>query len=166
MNRCLRPLLSACFVAALTGHGVVACECGGAPDVQSALATGDAVFRAKVEAVHDRFGLGRRTWYRIKSWFSDQPRPLDSAGYLSCCGFEVVMQVTGSWKGAPGEREQVLTGRGQGDCGFRFQPGVEYLIYARRLPSGDLATDICSRTRPIVGAREDLAILTRTSSGP
>lgn len=166
MERFCRLLLSVCFVAALTGRDAVACECGQTSDVKSALGTAHAFFRGEVEEVHDRLGVGRRTWYRIKGWFSDQPWALDSATYHSCCGLEVVVQVTGSWKGIVGERQRVLTGRGEGDCGFHFQPGVEYLIYARRLPSGDLVTDICTRTRQITGAREDLAILDGASTDP
>jgi hypothetical protein len=44
-------------------------------------------------------------------------------------------------------------------CAYRFQTGRKYLIYARKLESGVLSTSICSRTRPIEEAAEDLRYL-------
>jgi hypothetical protein len=163
MRSLKRLVVAACATVALAaGRGAAACECGAPSDVGPALATSDAVFRATVEAVTDRFGARRRAWYWIKGWFSDDTPPADSAAYVRCCGLDATLLVTASWKGVrPSERVHVLTGRGQGDCGFDFRVGVEYLVYARRLPSGEFLTDICTRTKPAVDAKEDLATLDR-----
>jgi hypothetical protein len=162
MMRLKRPVVAACVLISLAAaREAAACECGTRPDVDPALAASDAVFRATVETVRDRFGAGRRTWYWIKGWFSDAT-PSDAAAYLRCCGLDVTLRVTSSWKGVePGAQVQVLTGRGQGDCGFQFQEGVEYLVYGRLLPSGELFTDICTRTKPAANAKEELATLDR-----
>jgi 5-hydroxyisourate hydrolase-like protein (transthyretin family) len=49
---------------------------------------------------------------------------------------------------------------GGGDCGYAFDVGGEYLIYAYRHPqNGRLSTGICSRTRPLSTAGEDLKYL-------
>jgi hypothetical protein len=62
---------------------------------------------------------------------------------------------------------EIVTGMGGGDCGYRFKTGGKYLVYASKTGSG-LSASICSRTRPIAEAQEDLRYLTRmgaTASG-
>jgi hypothetical protein len=54
----------------------------------------------------------------------------------------------------------VFTGSGGGDCGYAFTVGESYLVYAYQSErSPRLSTGICSRTRPLSGAAEDLAYL-------
>jgi Carboxypeptidase regulatory-like domain len=67
--------------------------------------------------------------------------------------------------GSPGPVE-LLTGRGGGDCGYRFVAGQRYLVYAWKHPSGRLSTGICSRTRPLEQASEDLAYLATVAQQP
>ena len=59
---------------------------------------------------------------------------------------------------APSGIVEVATGSGGGDCGYRFAIGKRYLVYARKWPpSGSgLTTGICSRTRQIEEADEDI----------
>ncbi len=60
----------------------------------------------------------------------------------------------------PGQREiEIVTGMGRGDCGYSFQSSVDYVIYAYKNSEGRLETGICSRTRPITTAAEDIAYL-------
>ncbi len=55
---------------------------------------------------------------------------------------------------------EVATGMGGGDCGYRFKVGQKYLVYANRNSSSQrLTTGICSRTRPLAEAAEDLQYL-------
>lgn len=58
----------------------------------------------------------------------------------------------------------ILTGHGGGDCGFRFEPGTTYVVYAYRNRQGDLETGICSRTREISSAAEDLDYIRRNAN--
>jgi hypothetical protein len=63
-----------------------------------------------------------------------------------------------AWKGVTESAVTVTTGNGGGDCGYSFEQGKEYLVYAY----GDkesLGTGICSRTQPIIDAYVDLAAL-------
>ena len=54
----------------------------------------------------------------------------------------------------------VITGLGGGDCGYGFQVGKRYLVYAYRDPKDNhLATNICTRTRPLAEAEDDLAFV-------
>jgi hypothetical protein len=51
----------------------------------------------------------------------------------------------------------VYTGWGGGDCGYEFQVGSSYLVYAGG--QTDLGTSICSRTADLGHAQADLAVL-------
>lgn len=71
----------------------------------------------------------------------------------------VTFDVEQGYINAPSGVVEVATGSGGGDCGYRFTVGKRYLVYAwKRAPSG-LTTGICSRTRPIEEAGEDLKYL-------
>ncbi len=60
----------------------------------------------------------------------------------------------------PAQKEiEILTGMGSGDCGYSFQAGVDYVIYAYRNSEGRLETGTCSRTRPLAKAADDLTYL-------
>lgn len=54
---------------------------------------------------------------------------------------------------------EIVTGMGPGDCGYSFQTGVDYIVYAQKDSEGHLETNICSRTRPLTLAAEDVAYL-------
>jgi len=57
----------------------------------------------------------------------------------------------------PDQREIVIeTGRGGGDCGYPFQRGLDYIVYASKKPSGSLSTAIGSPTRLADKAAESL----------
>lgn len=60
----------------------------------------------------------------------------------------------------------VLTGMGGGDCGYRFERGAAYVVYAYRNAQGQLEAGICSRTRPIADAAEDLAYIHAAAQAP
>ncbi|HSL21171.1 MAG TPA: hypothetical protein VK886_06515 [Vicinamibacterales bacterium] len=64
---------------------------------------------------------------------------------------------------APGPLD-VVTGQGGGDCGYRFEVGKRYLVYAYKR-EGRLLASICSRTRPIENAQEDLGYIASNPTG-
>jgi 5-hydroxyisourate hydrolase-like protein (transthyretin family) len=54
----------------------------------------------------------------------------------------------------------VITGWGGGDCGYEFQLGKRYLVYAyREEKTNRLSTSICTRTRPLAEADDDLTFI-------
>jgi hypothetical protein len=53
----------------------------------------------------------------------------------------------------------IATGAGGGDCGYNFEEGKSYLVYAYKNDEGQLGTGICTRTRPIEKADEDLEFI-------
>ena len=61
-----------------------------------------------------------------------------------------------AFRGVRADEVEVMTGLGESDCGYGFQLGGRYLVYAYE--DGDkLSTSICSRTRPLSEAADDLA---------
>ncbi len=70
----------------------------------------------------------------------------------------VHFQIAEALAGAAAGKEQIniQTGLGGGDCGYPFRRGETYLVYARRLPEGTLETGICTRTKLLTDAGEDL----------
>jgi hypothetical protein len=67
-----------------------------------------------------------------------------------------------SWKGL-GEQETITvrTASSSAACGFTFRVGETYLIYAFLNSEGFLVTNNCRRTKNILDAEEDIAILNR-----
>ncbi len=73
----------------------------------------------------------------------------------------VTLRVAERFQGVSGQRDvDVATGAGGGDCGFDFEQGETYLVYANEsVATGRLETGICSRTAPVAEARQDLDYL-------
>ena len=69
----------------------------------------------------------------------------------------VRLEILQALKGVSGNRIEVVTGRGGGDCGYTFRRGDTYLVYAHRRDGAKrLYTGICSRTQALSDATEDL----------
>ncbi len=69
----------------------------------------------------------------------------------------VRFEVTETFRGEQAAKAEVVTGLGFGDCGYVFNVGETYLVYAERNKSDKrLYTSVCTRTRPISHAAEDL----------
>ena len=57
----------------------------------------------------------------------------------------------------PDQKEIVIeTGLGGGDCGYDFRRGLDYIVYASKKPGGGLSARICTPTRLVENAAEDL----------
>ncbi len=66
-----------------------------------------------------------------------------------------------------GVSERIVTVTSGGDlCGFPFSKGHEYLVYGRRLPSGEVYVSICSSTKSEKDAAEDLKYLRGIPTAP
>jgi Carboxypeptidase regulatory-like domain len=88
------------------------------------------------------------------------PIEVVSAGFRHQ-SMQVAFNVEQRFLNAPAGRIEVVTGMGGGDCGYRFTVGMKYLVYANKNEeSSRLTTGICSRTRPLAEAKDDLQYLT------
>jgi hypothetical protein len=69
----------------------------------------------------------------------------------------VRFEVAQIFRGELTAKAEIVTGWGGGDCGYRFNDGETYLVYAsRNKQDRRLHSSICTRTRPISQAAEDL----------
>ena len=96
------------------------------------------------------------------------PALADGGRALSRAFFLIRIQVEDVLSGIdPGQREiEVVTGLGEADCGYPFQSGMDYVVYASKNAEGQLATGICSRTRPLAQAAEDLRYFHAMAGAP
>jgi len=78
------------------------------------------------------------------------------------------MQVTEVLSGiAAGQKEiEIVTGLGGGDCGYPFQAGIDYFVYAFKNAEGRLETGICSGSQPLTEAAQDLRYLRAMAGVP
>jgi MYXO-CTERM domain-containing protein len=76
---------------------------------------------------------------------------------------EFRFDVLATWKGPP---EPVVHTQQRTACGYPFEEGRVYLVYASLGTDGALWASVCGRTRPIEQAHDDLAALAARRSGP
>ena len=133
-------LLSAIIVGLPLGAS--ACSCAPPPAADVARDQADAVFAGRV------IGL------RLVPQAGSDPAALS----FSIEDLEVTMLVHSLWKGDVSEEQRLFTTFTCCVCGFRFEIGEEYLVYAT-LVEGVLRTSMCTRTALLSAASEDLGIL-------
>jgi 5-hydroxyisourate hydrolase-like protein (transthyretin family) len=95
----------------------------------------------------------------------DSQRSVQVNGYL---GTHAVIEVAEAFLGMEGRprRIEVRTGMGGGDCGYPFERGQRYVVYADRETDGALVVSLCSRTAPVDRAGADLAYLRGLAKAP
>lgn len=111
-----------------------ACKCKAPPPPKEALAASAAVFSGKVTKIEPDRGYG----------------------------LLVTLKVASVWKGVDGAEVVVHTPRDSAACGVSFKEGSEFLVYADKMKGDDielLTTNLCTRTKLLADAKEDLAEL-------
>lgn len=81
----------------------------------------------------------------------------------------VTIAVKKEWKGSvsAGKNVKVSTANDSAACGYQFEEGAEYLVYAyNNEQTGDLSVSLCSATKLKTEAKEDLAVLADYSGSP
>lgn len=71
---------------------------------------------------------------------------------------EVLVEVSRIFKGETQSQQIIVTAGDSAACGFEFQQGLDYLIYARDVGTG-YTTGLCDRTTLGSSAADDLSIL-------
>jgi len=115
-----------------------ACSCANLPSVEDEFERSKAVFSGKVVDIKEKRSL---KGYRTNS---------------------VLFEVTNTWKGVEQTQIIITTGQGDGDCGYPFKKGQEYLVYAddsNMYGATSLASVICDRTDILSTSQEDIEIL-------
>jgi hypothetical protein len=114
-----------------------ACSCGSSsPPCQAAWAA-DAIFSGTVRSidVSERFNADRQVLEAVIRFDVEQRFLNVSSGPV-----EIVT-------------DQLST------CSYRFARGEKYVVYARRLEDGRFTASVCSRTRPLAEAADDVKYL-------
>jgi hypothetical protein len=125
----------------------LACSCTISPPPAEALRRAQAVFAGEVVRVREprptlvRNRRGKVVAHRINLMA------------------EVRFKVTKVWKGIEKDTVMVGTMTGCCACGYGFVEGEQYLVYAYGDGRDGLTTSICSRTKKLEAAQEDLAEL-------
>ena len=126
----MKMLLNISIIAILLSI-VMPCDCAPPPSPKEAYEMADAVFSGEVINI-------------VEDWDN----------LLK----EISIDVYDVWKGSIDNQIVILTGIDDGICGYNFQEGLEYLIYAN-ISGQNLWTNICTRTTLLEDAEEDLEYL-------
>lgn len=134
MKHFLNVLLFALIFTA--GHATAyACSCAPPESPSAELGRASAVFSGRVVQVRGRKDGGR------------------APGMV-----EAVFEVSRVWKGGAGGQVSVYTNSDSAACGYAFEAGRSYLVYAYG-GGGRFTTGICSRTKRLEDAGADLDAL-------
>ncbi len=113
-----------------------ACSCVPPRPPHEELARATAVFTGKVVGLSKPFSV-----------FGSSADPI-----------KVTFQVYTVWKGPVNQTITITTSRSGASCGYTFEKGGEYLVYADGTENS-LAVSLCSRTQHLVAAENDLVVL-------
>lgn len=122
------------LVSAGTTSVALACSCAPPPPPKAALAASTAVFSGKVVKV-EPIGDFQRA---------------------------VTLVVASAWKGVDGKTVIVHTPNDGAACGYGFEKGKSYLVYANAVKQGDakvLVTNLCMRTKGLAEAKDEIVEL-------
>ena len=147
----MRPLARFLIVLVLTlflsGHAL-ACWClgGGGPACEEAWKTGnDAIFLGRV--------------VKIEQIQGDSGMPVGAASMTSSGKFRrVTFEVEEVYRGDSSKTLQVMTAGDEGGCGYSFENGERYLVFAAN-HERQLTVSLCSATRPAKYATADITYL-------
>ena len=147
--------LGIAIVFAFASRDALACSCMNPGTPCESYGKAAAVFVGTVTGVRD-------STQQIAKEVAER-RKLGDLGGLDWGPMAFKFSVEQAYLGVAGSEVEIFTGNGAGDCGFRFQPGQRYLVYAYRYKDR-LSTSICQRTKPFNKATEDIAFLGTLSS--
>jgi hypothetical protein len=156
-------LVSAVFALTFSSAPVLGCKCvSPPPDIKTArdlaqwtASRSDAIFEGRVERIELKWPLLEAKVGGLVSADIDQDPPVMEASF----------EVSRSYRGAQQKSILIKTGVGGGDCGFHFEVGEQYLVYAFADESGHLSTGICSGTALLEESKANLSYLRREPVG-
>ncbi len=145
----LLAMTSAIFLcaAAIAPERAYACSCAVEAGVtkqeriQEAFSRATAVFAGEVTGIED---------------------PPPSSVASSADPVTVTFDVSEAWKGAGNGTREITTPMSGASCGYEFQSGEEYLVYAPK----NMEVWLCGETKPLSDARADLEVLGTADDTP
>lgn len=145
MNELLRfgSLVAIASAVLLQAPEAAACSCIRPPEPTAAMHASDHVALVRVTNISP----------------AGQAAPMP--GSLS-----VELEVERAFKGAESEPLVVVTAGNSAACGFHFERGQRYLVYANDTEQGSISVSLCSRTQLASQASADLAELEAANPAP
>jgi hypothetical protein len=110
----------------------------------------DAIFEGKVERVE----LG---WKLKEAKLGDVIPTVATDLDQDSSVLPVSLEVLHSYRGDQQKAMRLTTGPGGGDCGFDFEVGKRYRVYAFNHEAGELSTNVCSGTTLLEKSRRNSA---------
>lgn len=132
----------AAVVLLISLESAFACSCARPESPVKSLEQATAVFAGKVVKIKRE-----RTEHRPQS----KKTPTNMFSRV-----EVHFEVEQIWKGLEKKTAVVYTTAHSAACGYHFQKDEIYIVYAHVNGKDQLHTTICSRTKPLADAEEDL----------
>ncbi|MCY9514668.1 hypothetical protein [Paenibacillus apiarius] len=124
-------------ISCLSAAPVSACSCAAIPSVEDAKREAAAVFAGKV---------------------TDVSQSLTTMIFSTADPVKVSFQVKRLWKGNVASNAKVVTALSSASCGYEFETGKQYLVYAYH-SDGKYIAHLCTRTAPLEAAAEDIRLL-------
>jgi hypothetical protein len=156
----LRPLKTLAVLCLLAAPAARACTCSQqAPGTCPGLQKDDVVFLGTVTAVQD-------IAYAPPGGASSQGGPVDIvASRLTRYRFHIDERFAYGGIAADSATIDIFSGGEDGDCGYRFKPNEQYVVFTHQGTEGRLFATICSGTRPAADARALLPQLRAMRNG-
>jgi hypothetical protein len=147
----LRAFLSALLLLLGIPAAVLACTCSqSAPSKCPGLPHGSVVFVGTVTGIYAVPAPGSST----DASATDTPAAVSSQPAASAAAiYRYQFRVDERFSGPAAASVDVFTGGDDGDCGYRFKSGAQYLVFTHEGPDGHLYSTICDGTRPAADAR-------------
>ncbi len=138
--RMLLPIVLAMLLVVVAPGSAAACSCA-VPGLEESVREAEVVFAGRAITVGQEG--------RLRNLLAG------GSGLIT-----VRFEVSRAWKGVD-MQEVVLRQSVHTTCGYGFDQGSEYLVYARRegISGAFLSTSICDRTRPLAEAATDVRFL-------
>lgn len=162
MNR--GAILVMCVLAFLPASATWACTCtqaapgkcaglqkddvvfmGTVTDVQRVASTNSDAAAANSRAGADATGGGAANSGTVNSGTAGAPPSFPVIRYR--------FHVDENFSGAGAAEIEIYSGGDDGDCGYRFQKGAQYIVYTQQETEGRLFATTCNGTRPVSEAR-------------
>lgn len=150
MIRVRNPVLVNLLLAAtiVFSSSAFACECRESKDFRENMDNSAAIFTGKAVSITPAtFPKTKDPKLKNKSqWVTNERKML-----------KVTFMQSQVWKGDVAGEKVIYTPAFAAQCGFAFEPGADYIVYARKdKQTNYLVTTWCSRTAPIEKSAEDM----------
>jgi hypothetical protein len=148
----------AVLLAALLPLPLLACSCLPPGTAQQELERSARVFHGRVVSIDRRTERDGNWFTHAVAWIRARFGAVDPGADPGAPYRRVTFSVMQTFKGPPARRLKVSTGIGGGDCGYPFEQGQDYVVYASG-SEDDPVVGICSLTGPAGDPASGLDIL-------